>query len=76
MPLTINSFLLESALTVPAHFEMFAGNMEDPALFADYMAVKYPGLRVVVPEHGARTRVVLGGLAVTVQVEEGNSRGS
>ncbi len=48
---------LEPALTVPAHFEMFAGNTENPALFADYMAVKYPRLRTVVPEHGVAIRV-------------------
>ncbi len=52
---------LEPALTVPAHFEMFAGNTEDPALFADYMAVKYPGLRTLVPIHGAQTRVTIRG---------------
>lgn len=51
---------LEPVLTVPAHFEMFAGNTEDPALFADYMAVKYPALRTLVPVHGTRTRVACG----------------
>lgn len=40
---------LRPALTVPAHWDMFADNAEDPALFADYMAVKYPGLAVHVP---------------------------
>ena len=43
---------LRPGLTVPAHFEMFAMNSEDPALFADYMRVKYPDLRVQVPRHG------------------------
>lgn len=44
-------------LTVPGHFDMFAGNTEDPALFVDYMAVKYPDLRTLVPEHGVRVSV-------------------
>ena len=42
------------ALAIPAHFDMFEGNTEDPRLFADYMAVKYPRLRTIVPEHGRR----------------------
>lgn len=41
-------------LTVPGHFDMFEGNSEDPERFADYMAVKYPRLRVHVPRHGER----------------------
>jgi len=39
-------------LTVPAHFEMFEGNTEDPQLFADYMKVKYPLLAFHLPMHG------------------------
>ena len=39
-------------LTVPAHFDMFAGNLADPQVFARYMAVKYPALRTHVPLHG------------------------
>ncbi len=50
---------LEPALTVPAHYEMFEGNSEDPALFADYMAAKYPHLKTVVPEHGKRMVVAV-----------------
>ena len=46
--------------TVAAHFEMFAGNSVDPQLFADYMAVKYPHLRAVIPRHGERTVVKAG----------------
>jgi len=41
-------------LVVPGHFDMFAHNGEDPALFADYMRVKYPAIGVVVPVHGQR----------------------
>ena len=42
-------------LTVPAHFEMFATNSENPQLFVDYMRVKYPALPTLVPRHGERT---------------------
>lgn len=48
---------LRPRLTVPAHFEMFPGNSENPQLFADYMHVKYPGLAVHVPQHGVRVIV-------------------
>jgi L-ascorbate metabolism protein UlaG (beta-lactamase superfamily) len=43
---------LEPALTVPTHFDMFDGNTEDPLLFTDYMTVKYPGLKTLVPRYG------------------------
>lgn len=33
---------LDVALTVPMHYDMFAGNAEDPRKFVDYCAVKYP----------------------------------
>lgn len=33
-------------LTVPAHYDMFAFNAENPELFQTYMQVKYPGRRV------------------------------
>ncbi len=45
---------LGASVTVPGHFDMFEGNREDPELFADYMAVKYPARRVVVPDYGRR----------------------
>lgn len=44
-------------LVIPGHFEMFAHNGEDPALFADYMRVKYPAVAVRVPVHGERIEV-------------------
>jgi len=44
-------------LTVPAHYEMFASNFEDPRLFSDYMQVKYPDLRVWVGPHGTPVRL-------------------
>lgn len=46
---------LQPGTTVATHFEMFAMNSEDPQLFADYMDVKYPDLKVLVPRHGERT---------------------
>jgi len=46
--------VLRPRLTVPAHFGMFDYNSEDPELFREYMEVKYPDLRVYVPEHGVR----------------------
>ncbi len=30
---------------IPAHYDMFPGNTEDPQLFLDYMAVKYPQIK-------------------------------
>ncbi|MEZ4606292.1 MAG: hypothetical protein R2865_05670 [Deinococcales bacterium] len=33
---------LDIALTVPSHYDMFAGNLADPQLFIDYMQIKYP----------------------------------
>ncbi len=41
-------------LTIPTHFEMFTGNSENPQLFLDYMAVKYPMLKAALPIHGQR----------------------
>lgn len=37
---------LDVALSVPAHYDMFDFNGEDPDRFADYMRVKYPDHRV------------------------------
>jgi len=44
-------------LTVPGHYEMFAGNTEDPLLFADYLDAKYPGLKCWIGGHGEAVRV-------------------
>jgi L-ascorbate 6-phosphate lactonase len=41
-------------LTVPAHYDMFEGNLENVLNFRDYMAVKYPRLKVKVCEYGER----------------------
>lgn len=51
---------IKPGLTVPAHFEMFAMNSENPQLFLDYMTVKYPALRTLIPTHGERTVVQRG----------------
>jgi L-ascorbate metabolism protein UlaG (beta-lactamase superfamily) len=48
---------LRPGMVVPTHFEMFASNSENPQLFADYLHVKYPGLRCLIPVHGQRTIV-------------------
>ncbi len=48
---------LRPGLSVPTHFEMFAGNSEDPQLFIDYARVKYPALATQIPQHGATMRV-------------------
>lgn len=45
---------LQPRLTIPAHYDMFALNPGDPGAFADYMRVKYPGLRVMICTHGER----------------------
>ena len=48
---------VKPGLTVPAHFEMFAMNSENPQLFVDYLKVKYPSLRALIPQHGQRVVV-------------------
>lgn len=48
---------IQPRLTVPAHYEMFAGNTENPALFADYLEVKFPGLKYWIGDHGATVLV-------------------
>ncbi len=41
-------------VVIPCHFDMFGGNLEDPALFTDYVGVKYPSLRTWIPQYGER----------------------
>lgn len=41
-------------LVVPAHYEMFTANSEDPELFRDYLDIKYPDLKCWIGEHGER----------------------
>ncbi len=45
---------IEPRLTIPAHFDMFAANQEDPNLFTEYMKVKYPHLRTEICRYGVR----------------------
>ena len=43
--------VLRPGLTIPAHYDMFEGNRENPHKFVDYMHVKYPDLPVKVCEY-------------------------
>ena len=45
---------LNPGLVVPAHYEMFEDNQEDPALFADYITAKFPEIRFWIGGHGER----------------------
>jgi L-ascorbate metabolism protein UlaG (beta-lactamase superfamily) len=52
---------IHPGLAVPGHYEMFMGNQGDPALFADYLDAKYPGIPCRIVEHGERIDVVTAG---------------
>lgn len=43
-------------LVVPAHYEMFDTNREDPFLFVDYINVKYPEIQYWIGDHGEMVR--------------------
>lgn len=43
---------IKPGLVVPGHYEMFSGNSEDPSLFADYIDIKYPGVKYWIGGHG------------------------
>jgi L-ascorbate metabolism protein UlaG (beta-lactamase superfamily) len=45
---------LSPALTIPAHYDMFAFNAADVNEFTDYMTVKYPHLPTRVLRYGER----------------------
>ena len=45
---------LRVELAVPMHWDMFAGNSEDPQKFVDYMAVKYPQIKTWVGQAGEK----------------------
>jgi L-ascorbate 6-phosphate lactonase len=45
---------LKPGLVVPAHYEMFAANSEDPELFRDYLDIKYKDIKCWIGEHGER----------------------
>jgi L-ascorbate 6-phosphate lactonase len=44
-------------MTIPAHYDMFAHNSENPRLFADYMDAKFPSLNYKIPRHGQKLMV-------------------
>ena len=44
---------------IPAHYEMFARNSVNVQDFVDYMQVKYPRQRVVLPKHGERVMLCM-----------------
>lgn len=43
---------LQPVLAIPAHFDMFNGNTENPQNFIDYYQVKYPELGTTIPQPG------------------------
>ena len=45
---------LQPALVVPGHYEMFAANSENPWLFKEYLAAKYPQVSCWIGEHGEK----------------------
>jgi L-ascorbate metabolism protein UlaG (beta-lactamase superfamily) len=56
---------LPVGLAVPAHFDMFDGNMEDPARFTDFVEAKYPGQRWWLGPAGEPVLVAAGGHVVS-----------
>jgi L-ascorbate 6-phosphate lactonase len=45
---------LKPGLAIPAHYDMFADNSENPILFTDYLNAKYPGQHCWVGGYGER----------------------
>jgi len=43
---------LKAPCAVPAHYDMFAMNSEDPELFTSYMAAKYPATQTLIMKPG------------------------
>jgi L-ascorbate 6-phosphate lactonase len=48
---------INPGLVVPGHYEMFAGNREDPLLFSDYLGAKYPGIPCWIGNHGDKVLI-------------------
>ena len=46
--------VMRPGLVVPAHYEMFDFNKEDPLLFGDYIEAKYPGIPYWIGNHGEK----------------------
>lgn len=42
---------LRPRLTIPGHYDMMPGNLEDPQLFLDYMKAKYPQLKTMIARY-------------------------
>lgn len=45
---------IKPSLVVPAHYEMFPFNSEDPTLFYDYLNAKYKGIESWIGNHGEK----------------------
>lgn len=45
---------IKPGIAVPGHYEMFDFNLADPLLFADYMDIKYPGVKYWIGDHGTK----------------------
>lgn len=43
--------IIKPCLSVPTHYDMFAGNRENPKNFTDYMSAKYPELKTIIPRY-------------------------
>ena len=48
---------LKPKLVVPIHYDMFAGNCEDPHNFEDYLNIKYPGVDCWIGQPGTMVEV-------------------
>ena len=48
---------VQPRMAVPMHWDMFAGNSEDPRKFADYLEAKYPGIETWVGKAGEQVIV-------------------
>lgn len=44
-------------MSVPGHYEMFANNMENPMLYAEYLEAKYPERAFWIGAHGVRVNL-------------------
>ena len=48
---------VKPGLVIPMHYDAYAGNLENPLLFQDYLHVKYPDVPCAVPRAGERLDV-------------------
>lgn len=58
---------LAPGTVIPAHYDMFKGNMAPVTDFTDYIRLKYPAQRVVVPDYAATGSITLQGAGVDNQ---------